>query len=147
MDKLIELILLFKPGRADRGCNKTHFEIEQMNKSTLLIGIVGAVLVVTNPDKSDFIRFMNTRITSAMKEKSPKEEEAVTNFASGLVTFALEKSTERKNYTVLSLYEVDTSFLRVFNGQVPNLNFIGVAGNILPTPETYKVLEEFNQNR
>ena len=90
-----------------------------MSKSIVFAVIVGAGLAFTNPEKSEFVQFLNKQIIKSMDEKTPDLGKEGKTFASGLMAIAIDKTTDRKDYFVFSVYNVDTSVLRLFNNDVP----------------------------
>ena len=101
-----------------------------MSKSIVFAVIVGAGLAFTNPEKSEFVQFLNKQIIKSMDEKTPDLVKEAKTFASGLMAIAIDKTTERKDYFVFSVYNVDTSVFRLFNNDVPDLKFLGIGSQL-----------------
>lgn len=113
-----------------------------MSKNLLLIAVACGALVFTNPEKSEFVKFLNHQMIKSMDEASPNLGKEAKTFATGLMSMAIEKSTEQKDYFIFSILKVDTSFLRLFNNDVPDLKFIGVAGQFIPYGKTLDFLQQ-----
>ena len=108
----------------------------------LIIVVVAVLLAYTNPEKGDFVQFLNQEISKSMDETAPELGKEAKSFASGLMAVAIDKSTEQKDYVVFSVLKVDTSFLRLFSSEIPDLKFIGIAGQFIPYGKTLDFLQQ-----
>ena len=113
-----------------------------MIKSLTISIIICAGLAFTNPEKKEFVQFLNKQIVKPIDEKSPELSKEIKTFASGLMAIAIEKTTERKDYFVFSVYRVDTSAIRFFNNDVPDLKFIGIGGQFFPLGKTIDLAQQ-----
>ncbi len=113
-----------------------------MIKSLTISIIICAGLAFTNPEKKEFVQFLNKQIVKPIDEKSPELSKEIKTFASGLMAIAIEKTTERKDYFVFSVYKVDTSAIRLFNNDVPDLKFIGIGSQFFPLGKTIDLAQQ-----
>lgn len=118
-----------------------------MNKNLILIAVLAGILAFTNPDKSEFVKFLNHQMMKSVDDATPELGKEAKTFASGLMAIAIEKSTEQKDYFIFSILKVDTSFLRLFNNQVPDLKFIGVAGQFIPYGKTLDFIQQVKERQ
>ena len=118
-----------------------------MSKSIVFAVIVGAGLAFTNPEKSEFVQFLNKQIIKSMDEKTPDLGKEGKTFASGLMAIAIDKTTERKDYFVFSVYNVDTSVFRLFNNDVPDLKFLGIGSQFIPMGKTIDFAQQKKQSQ
>jgi len=117
-----------------------------MSKSIVIAVIVGAGLAFTNPEKNEFVQFLNKQVVKSIDEKSPELGKEARTFASGIIAIAIEKNTERKDYFVFSVYNVDTSVFRLFNSEVPDLKFLGIVGQFIPLSKTIDFAQQKKQS-
>lgn len=114
-------------------------------KNLLIISLIlASILGFNNPNKEDFVVYINKNI---LKNNDKSEENFVDKIASGIVSLAVERMTDRSNYFIFSYYEINTDLIRVFNKNIHNLKFIGVGGQFFPFPETIKILKELEKNK
>jgi hypothetical protein len=62
------------------------------------------------------------------------------------MAIAIDKTTERKDYFLFSVYNVDTSVLRLFNNDVPDLKFLGIGSQFIPLGKTFDFAQQKKQS-
>lgn len=115
-----------------------------MKNLLIILLILASILGFSNPNKEDFVIYINKNI---LKNNDKSEEDFVDKIASGIVSLAVERMTDRSNYFIFSYYEINTDLIRVFNKNIHNLKFIGVGKQFFPFPETIMVLKELEKNK
>ncbi len=105
----------------------------------LIIAVIGFVLNVTNPSKSEFIDFASTQIKKKYPDLDFKVdkstsaiEKMIAGFGNTMITNFLNEGTTRKDYVVFSIYELDMKLARDFGVETKNIKVLGVAGNFIP---------------
>jgi len=105
---------------------------------TLIVGVIIFGLAMTNPSKTDFKNFINEKISSKVDKELSKEntlnssKELISGFVKSIANIAVEGMINRENFFIFSTYEVDTSFLKALNQDIPEMKFLGVANSFIP---------------
>jgi hypothetical protein len=105
---------------------------------TVIVGVVIFGLAMTNPSKTDFKNFINEKISSKVDKELSKDntlgssKELISGFVKGIANIAVEGMINRENFFIFSTYEVDTSFLKALNQDIPEMKFLGVANSFIP---------------
>jgi hypothetical protein len=100
------------------------------NRSLLIIlSVFVLFLAITNPNKDDFKYEVLGKIQSSGKVD---QSDLIGKLATGFASFAIDSATERKNYLLFSIVEIDSSLLKIINSDTPRLRFIGFATQIIP---------------
>jgi hypothetical protein len=121
---------------------KELIKSESSIKTLVLFSVFGLVivffgLILTNPSKEDFKKFINEKISSKIDTEVSKNNfgsmtELISGFAKGVVNVALEDMVTHKDYFFFSTYSVDTALFKAMNQDVPDLKFLGVANSFIP---------------
>ena len=88
------------------------------------------VLAITNPTKSDFSEFLAQNISERSGAETSKS--GLDALGSGIAIAAVTQMTNRSNFLLFSLFEIDASPLRAFGKNASNRKFLGIAGAIIP---------------
>lgn len=106
-----------------------------MNRMLVIVVLVGALLVGTNPSRSDFNTWAQNYVAKKIEAEAVKRGEdpndgrgqiggAIAGF------FVANMPIERQNYLAFSFYRIK---LPSDNGQEKICTFLGVAGQFVPT--------------
>jgi hypothetical protein len=107
----------------------------------IFIGLIVSILAFTNPNENDFKYEIVNKIQGSVKieDSNPLEKLLI-----GIASYSIDSITERKNYIVFSIFEIDSSFLKIIQPDIPRLKFLGIAGQIIPLYE-YQLQESDNE--
>jgi hypothetical protein len=107
----------------------------------IFIGLIVSILAFTNPNEKDFKYEIVNKIQGSVKieDSNPLEKLLI-----GIASYSIDSITERKNYIVFSIFEIDSSFLKIIQPDIPRLKFLGIAGQIIPLYE-YQLQESDNE--
>lgn len=101
--------------------------------SNLIALIVGLLLLVSNPTKTEFEGFVSNQITANMPSKNQPGDRFTNQLVGGLVSKLASEATQRDNYYLLSLYTIDLAMLRLFKPELPpTVKIIGIGGQFIP---------------
>ncbi len=95
----------------------------------IICGVLALILYLTNPTQNDFKEAIVQRINeSGTVEKSNAFQKLIV----GIASYAIDSVTTRTNYYIFSIFEIDSSLLRIIDSDTPRLKFVGIAGRIIP---------------
>ena len=103
-----------------------------------VIFVIGVGLLATNPSRDEFKSFLNQKIEGGIekvlfKASSDKDTQGILgSIVKGIASAAMSKILHRQNYYVFSIFELDTSLIRAIGVDVPQVKFLGIAGNFIP---------------
>jgi tetratricopeptide (TPR) repeat protein len=97
-----------------------------------IILIICLALVATNPNKSKFTEFITQRIVQQMDKSEDLNSDVAKKFVAGVAGVFLDAAVRDENYFIFSKYTLDLHLLRLFNQDVEDITFIGVAGHFFP---------------
>ena len=103
-----------------------------------VIFVIGVGLLSTNPSRDEFKSFLNQKIEGGIekvlfKASSDKDTQGILgSIVKGIASAAMSKILHRQNYYVFSIFELDTSLIRAIGVDVPQVKFLGIAGNFIP---------------
>ena len=107
-----------------------------------LIALLCIGLNVTNPSKTDFIEFASTHIKNKYPDLNFKPEtnaneleKIIAGLGNTMITNFITESTNRKDYWILSVFEVNMKLARDFGIKEKNFKVLGVAGTFIPLSE------------
>lgn len=110
----------------------SNFQLQESRKSYtgwIILAFVAVILTFTNPTEKDFKYEIVKKIQESGKvDDSNPFEKLIVGFAS----YAIDSATERKDYLIFSIFEIDTSILKIINPDTPRLKFLGIGGQIIP---------------
>lgn len=105
----------------------------------LVVFILGVSLNASNPSKADFVEFAAVQVKKKYPNLNFQEtaggsglERILAGFGNMMVTNYLNEYTERKDYFVFSIYELDMRVARDFGIQANNMKVLGVVGQFVP---------------
>jgi hypothetical protein len=106
-----------------------------MSRLFLGILVIGALLVATNPSRTDFNTWAQSFVAKKIEEEAIKRGENPNDgrreFGGAIVGFFVSNMPiDRQNYLLLSLYTIK---LPNDNGAEKSCTFLGVAGQFIPT--------------
>jgi hypothetical protein len=97
--------------------------------ATIIIAIILLILYLTNPSEKEFKDAITQRIDeSGIVDKSNPFQQLMV----GIASYAINAITTRSNYYIFSIFEIDSSLLKMIDNDTPKLKFIGIAGHIIP---------------
>jgi ABC-type phosphate/phosphonate transport system permease subunit len=101
------------------------------NKYTLMVIFIAATLILasTNPDEKDFNEQVIKNLQGSQKLN---QDDTIGKLAIGVTSYAINLMTERKNYYIFSVFEIDTSLLKIINPNTQRMRYLGVLGQIIP---------------
>lgn len=101
----------------------------------IVIGAILIILLITNPNKSDFISFAKNNILRELTtEELNNDIFGITKASRSLAVISIDILTERDNYLIFSTYTISTTAIKEL---LPDINipdnpkFIGVLGNFI----------------
>ena len=118
-----------KCGCSIKGANFSLSKELVLSAIVVLIFVLG--LMISNPDKEQFVKYMNTELTKKIDDSGGMNP-SVKNIASGIANLFLNAAVDRVSYGVFSIFKIDLSLPRSFGKDAPDRKFIGVAGVFLP---------------
>jgi hypothetical protein len=95
----------------------------------ILFGVIIAIMAFTNPNKKDFKYEIVKKIQESEKVDNSNPFEKLIE---GVASFAIDSVTERNNYVLFSIFEIDSSILKIINPETPRIRFLGIGGKIIP---------------
>lgn len=108
--------------------NPISIAIYLARRASVYILIIGAVfLAITNPTKSDFTSYVKGSL-----ELRDSGNDRMNSLFTGIATVAVTTMTDRSNFLLFSVFDVDTSMLRAFKSNVPTLKYLGIGGTFVP---------------
>jgi hypothetical protein len=113
---------------------------KQSNLKKYLAAIGLLILLVANPNQTDFEIFLNGQINQKYPN-GQEQDDFFGNLLKGVVkTYAseyLKQSTNRQNFLIFSVYTVNLTGLQNFATNLPSsAKFIGILGNFIPLTDT-----------
>ena len=101
--------------------------------SKLIALIIGLLLLVSNPTKTEFEGFVSNQITANLPSKNATSDRFTNQLIGGLVSKLASEATQRDNYYLLSVYTVDLAMLRLFKPELPpTVKIIGIGSKFFP---------------
>jgi hypothetical protein len=95
----------------------------------ILVGLIALALGFSNPTEKDF----KYEIVKKIQESGKVDNSSFAGkLAAGIASYAIDSATERKNYLIFSIFEIDSSLLKIINPDTPRLRFLGIGGQIIP---------------
>ena len=105
--------------------------------SNLIALILGVLLLVTNPTKTEFEGFVSNQITANMPNNNQSGDRFANQLVGGLVSKLASEATQRDNYYLLSVYTVDLAMLRLFKPELPpTVKIIGIGSKFIPITDS-----------
>ncbi len=120
-----------------RHCGQNFFDKQNTEANSrswddpiaIICGVLALILYLTNPTQNDFKEAIVQRINeSGTVDKSNQFQKLIV----GIASYAIDSVTTRTNYYIFSIFEIDSSLLRIIDGNTPRLKFVGIAGRIIP---------------
>ena len=106
------------------------------NNKFLLLSIatilVAIVLALTAPSKPRFTEFLTKRIFSSIDRSGPGSDPLFGSFAQGMTNLFLDSAVEEQNFLVFKIFTLNMHVMRAFNKDLPDVEFIGLAGQFIP---------------
>ena len=95
--------------------------------------LVGVLLLITNPTSTEFEEYVSVQVTTNVAGKQPLSEQVTRQLLGGFVSKIASEHTERANYFLFSVYNVDMSGLRLFRPELPPVvNVLAIGGQFIP---------------
>ncbi len=95
--------------------------------------MIAALLLLTNPTAVEFEEYVSMQVTHNIAGKNPLGDRVARQRAGGFVAKIASGHTERENYFLFSVYNVDMSGLRLFKPELPPaVNVLGIGGQFIP---------------
>jgi len=110
----------------------------------ILFGLIVVILAFTNPNEKDFKYEIVKKIQESEKvdDSNPFHKLML-----GVASYAIESVTERNNYLIFSIFEIDSSLLKIVNPDMPRLRFLGIGRQIIPLFNMLKHADEESSAR
>ena len=109
--------------------NKKSNKLVLMSVATILVAIV---LALTAPSKSRFTEFLSQKIFSNIDKSESGNDPLFGSFAQGMTNLFLDSAVEEQNFLVFKIFTLNMHVMRAFNKDVPDVKFIGLAGQLIP---------------
>jgi GlpG protein len=95
----------------------------------IILGILLCILAILNPTEKDFKYEIQKKI-----QKLGKSEKNIANIElmKVIASYAIGSITESKSYMFFSIFEIDTTILKIADPKIPRLKFLGIGGQIIP---------------
>ena len=104
------------------------------------IALLLAGLALFAPSKSEFIEYISVGFHEKINNSELSENQLAEGIAKGMVNVLLEYSVHEKNFYVFKIFTLDMHLARIFNKNIDNIKFLGIAGSFFPLsnnlPET-----------
>ena len=112
---------------------------DEKQSGWVILGLVALVLAFTNPNEKDFKYEIVKKIQESgeIDDLNPFQKLMV-----GIASYAIDSVTERKNYLIFSIFEIDSSLIKIINPDTPRLKFVGIAGQIIPLFQSKSFAED-----
>jgi hypothetical protein len=116
-----------------------------MDKTVIFIIALG--LLVSNPDKQDFVDFMKTELSKKL-DKNNSTNVNLNRITQGIAGFLLNEFVDRKNYYLFSIYKINRPpFFGASKDDSTDKEFFGIAGTFLPlSKEATEVISGINDS-
>lgn len=112
-----------------------------------IIFIIALGLLVSNPDKQDFVDFMKTELSKKL-DKNNSTNVNLNRITTGIAGFLLNEFVDRKNYYLFSIYKINQPpFFGGSKNDSTDKEFFGIAGTFLPlSEEAIEVISRINDS-